>query len=268
MLKVKNLSFYYNKGRDVLSDISFDLNKNDILCLLGSNGTGKTTLLRCLLALNRPLMGTIEIDGKDITKETPRNRAKYMAYVPQASAIAFPYLAEEVVLMGRISHLTMGAKPTQKDRKLCHDVLKDLEIYHLKDKIFNQMSGGEQQMFLVARAMVQQAKILVMDEPTANLDYSNQVKILKVIKQLSQEGYSVLMTSHFPDHAFLAGNKVMLMKEGKILKIGNPEKVITSESLTRLYDTKVYVSDVTLPHEEITTKVCVPIVDNKSRGEN
>lgn len=260
MLKVKNLSFHYNKGREILSDVSFEMNKNDVLCLLGSNGTGKTTLLRCLLALNKSNRGTIEINGKDITKEPPKKRAKYMAYVPQASNMAFPYLAKEIVLMGRIAHLGPGANPNSSDRKICKDVLENLGIDHLKEKVFNQMSGGERQMFLVARAMVQQAQILIMDEPTAALDYSNQVKILQVIKQLSEEGYSILMTSHYPDHAFLSCNKVMLMKEGKIIKMGKPEEVVTSQNLTRLYETSVYVTDVELCREDITTKVCVPIL--------
>ena len=260
MLKVKNLSFHYNKGKEILSNISFELNKNDVLCLLGSNGTGKTTLLRCLLALNKSYKGNIEINGKDITNESPKKRAKYMAYVPQASTMAFPYLAKEVVLMGRIAHLGSGASPSSGDRKICQNVLEELGIDHLSGKVFNQMSGGERQMFLVARAMVQQAQILVMDEPTANLDYSNQVRILQVIKQLSEEGYSILMTSHFPDHAFLSCNKVMLMKQGKIIKMGKPEEVVTSQNLTRLYETSIYVTDVELCQEDITTKVCVPIM--------
>ncbi|WP_303859621.1 ABC transporter ATP-binding protein [Alkalibaculum bacchi] len=260
MLKVKNLSFHYNKGREILSDVSFELHKNDVSCLLGSNGTGKTTLLRCLLALNKTTKGIIKINGQDISKESPKKRAKYMAYVPQASTMAFPYLAKEVVLMGRIAHLGPGASPNNRDHKVCREVLENLGIYHLAEKVFNQMSGGERQMFLVARAMVQQAQILVMDEPTANLDYSNQVKILQIIKQLSEEGYSILMTSHFPDHAFLSCNKVMLMKGGKIIEIGKPEDAVTTQNLSNLYDTRVCVADVELCQEDITTKVCVPIM--------
>ena len=121
--------------------------------------------------------------------------------------MAFPYDVEEIVLMGRIAHLSLGASPTKKDREICYEAMDNLGISHLRSKSFNKISGGERQMVLVARAMAQQARIMIMDEPTANLDYSNQVKILQIISQLAEHGYSILMTSHFPDHAFLVCNR-------------------------------------------------------------
>ncbi len=260
MLKVENLKFYYNKEQIVLQDISFELKMHDILCLLGPNGTGKTTLLRCLLALNKPAGGAIHINGDNITKTSSRKMAKFMAYVPQASTMAFPYEAEEIVLMGRIAHLKLGASPTKKDYDICHEAIHNLGITHLKNKLFNKMSGGERQLVLVARAMAQQAQILVMDEPTANLDFSNQIKILQIINQLSEQGYSILMTTHFPDHAFLACNQVLLMKDGVVMAKGTPETVVTSENLSRLYNTDVCVATVALNGGNSTTKVCVPII--------
>jgi iron complex transport system ATP-binding protein len=260
MLKVENLRFYYNKDHEIIKDLSFDLKERDILCLLGPNGTGKTTLLRCLLALNKPVAGTIQVDGFNITRTTSRKLAKYLAYVPQASSMAFPYEAEEIVLMGRIAHLNLGASPTRKDREICYEAMECLGISHLRTKSFNKMSGGERQMVLVARAMAQQAKILIMDEPTANLDYSNQVKILQIINQLSEQGYSILMTSHFPDHAFLACNRVILMKDGVVMACGTPDNVVTSDSLSNLYQTQVCVTEATLYPGDTITKVCIPIM--------
>ena len=268
MLEVDSLKFYYSREQVIIKDISFSLHEHDILCLLGPNGTGKTTLLRCLLALNKPIAGNIFIDGVNITKTKSSKMAKYLAYVPQASSMAFPYEAEEIVLMGRIAHLSLGASPTKKDRDICCEAMECLGISHLRSKLFNKMSGGERQMVLVARAMAQQARILVMDEPTANLDYSNQVKILQIINQLSEEGYSILMTSHFPDHAFLACNRVMLMRDGVIMACGTPDKVVTSDSLSNLYQTHVCVTEATLYPDDTRTKVCIPVMRKKILKEN
>lgn len=260
MLKVQGLSFYYHRDKEVLKDISFQLERHDILCLLGPNGTGKTTMLRCLLSLNKIKNGTIEIDGVDFTKASVRERAEMVAYVPQATAMAFSYESFEVVLMGRIAHLPTGGKPTAKDKAIAYEVMEKLGITHLIHKDFNRMSGGEKQMILVTRALVQQSRILVMDEPTANLDYSNQVKILQVIKDLAEEGYAILMASHFPNHAFLACNKVALMRDGVIMAQGNPEDIVTTENLTRLYQTPVCVTEAELNFKRSVTKVCVPVM--------
>lgn len=270
MLKVENIRFCYSKNQIILNDISFELKSREVLCLLGPNGTGKTTLLRCLLSLNKPISGKILIDGFDLLKTPSRKRATYLAYVPQASTMSFPYEVEEIVMMGRTAHLGLGASPTKKDRDICLEVLDTLGILHLKSKQFSKMSGGERQMVLLARAMAQQARILVMDEPTANLDYSNQVKILQTVNNLSNQGYSILMTSHFPDHAFLACDQVLLMRDGVIMAGGPPDETVTSDSLSRLYNTKVCVTMATLFPENTSTKVCVPVMNkpNKVKENN
>ncbi len=259
MLEVLNLKFHYHADKVILRDISFSIGQGDIFCLLGPNGTGKTTLLRCLLAINKPQKGTIRIDGIDITKTKARKRAKLMAYVPQASSMAFPYVAREIVMMGRTAHLSFGASPGKKDRDICDFAIAQLGIEYLTDKQFNQISGGERQMVLLARAIAQQAKILVMDEPTANLDFSNQVRILQMINKLAMDGYSILMTSHFPDHAFLACNHVALMRDGLIIKQGNPYEIVITENLTDLYQTPVCVTEAVLPGNN-TAKVCIPLI--------
>lgn len=259
MFSVEDVCFSYDGKNKVLKGVSFELSAGDILCLLGSNGTGKTTLLRCILGLSKPSSGYIWIDGKDGAKLKNVQRAHLMAYVPQSAHLAFPYLAHEVVMMGRVSHLGHGASPTSKDKKVVADSFDRLRISHLADRRFQELSGGEQQMVLVARALAQEAMLLVMDEPTANLDYHNQVKILAAIKQLAEQGFGVLMTSHYPDHAFLACTKVALMGDGVIKSYGNPDEIVTSESLTALYDTPVIVTNADVGKLKI--KTCIPLLD-------
>ncbi|MEQ8201117.1 MAG: ABC transporter ATP-binding protein [Syntrophomonadaceae bacterium] len=261
MLTVQGLSFCYTQNRVVLKDISLELGSHDILCLLGPNGTGKTTLLRCLLLLNKVKQGSIRIDGLDLTKLPAKSRAKLMAYVPQATSMAFPYDAREVVLMGRVAHLSTGGRPSRRDRELADQAMGQLGILHLAGCMFNELSGGEKQMVLVARALAQQARIMIMDEPTANLDYSNQVRMLQVIKSLAEQGYSILMTTHLPDHAFLAGNKVALMRDGLVMAQGLPDEVLTTANLSRLYAAPVCVTTADLHPWEGETKVSIPIMN-------
>ncbi len=262
MLSVKELSFYYHPDRMILKNISFELDDHEILCLLGPNGTGKTTLLRCILSLHKTKKGSITLDGCDLAKISPKNRAAMMAYVPQATNVTFPYEAGEIVEMGRVAHLGLGGRPTAQDRRLADEAMEQMGILHMKEYQFNEMSGGEKQMALIARAIAQQAKILVMDEPTANLDYCNQVKMLKVIKTLAEQGYAILMTSHFPDHAFLACSKVVLMRDGVIMAQGLPDNVVTTGNLTRLYSTPVCVAETRLELTGTLTKVCVPVIND------
>lgn len=259
MLEVEDVHYSYHARREILKGVSFTVDDGEILCLLGSNGVGKTTLLRCLLGFMRPSSGTIRVDGQDAARLTVRERAHHMAYVPQYSSLAFPYTAREVVLMGRVSHLSGGAGHSAEDQRAVDEALERLQVTHLADRRYQEMSGGEKQMVLVARALAQQARLLVMDEPTANLDYHNQVKILAAIRYLAGQGLRILMTSHYPDHAFLACSKVALMSDGRIVSLGDPDDVVTSESLTALYDTPVHVARTEVGG--VSIKTCIPLLD-------
>lgn len=259
MLQVEDLRFSYRRKREVLRGVTFSVDSGDILCLLGSNGTGKTTLLRCLLGLSKPDSGRIFVDGTDLGRLSVKQRARFMAYVPQSTSIAFPYKAFEVVMMGRVSRLAPGAGHSREDKEAVERALERLQISHLAECRYQEMSGGERQMVLVARALAQESRLLVMDEPTANLDYHNQVKILAAIRYLSSQGLGILMTSHYPDHAFLACSKVALMKNGVISACGNPDEVVTSESLTALYDTPVHVGQTSVG--SLSIKTCIPLLD-------
>ena len=186
-----NLQYWYKPERPVLRDVSFSVASGEIVCLLGPNGTGKTTLLRCLLGLYAPKSGSVVLDGQSLSALANRERAKRMAYVPQTSALAFPYEVREVVLMGRVAHLAPGVSHRDSDREAVA-ALERLELTHLAHRRFQELSGGERQMVLVARALAQQARYLVMDEPTASLDYGNQVKILHTIRHLAQAGKALI----------------------------------------------------------------------------
>ena len=259
VIEVRDLRYAYHARREVLKGVSLTVDDGEICCLLGSNGVGKTTLLRCLLGFIKPSAGSILVDGTDAARLNVRQRAHHMAYVPQHSNLAFPYTAREVVLMGRVAHLAGAAAHNRADQEAVGSAFERLQVTHLAERRYQEMSGGEKQMVLVARALAQEAKLLVMDEPTANLDYHNQVKILAAIKSLSGQGLRILMTSHYPDHAFLACSKVALMSDGRVTALGVPDEVVTSENLTALYRTPVHVAQADV--NGTTVKTCIPVLD-------
>lgn len=250
----------------MLQGISFELSAGESMCILGPNGTGKTTLLRCLLGLGRPSAGTITWQGADLLNTSRRQRAKHLAYVPQSTALGFPYEVRDVVLMGRVSHLGMGSGPSSEDRRIVDRALERLQIGHLADRVFQQLSGGERQLVLLARAMAQQARILVLDEPTAALDYANQMRVLAIIRELVSEGFGVLMTSHSPDHAFWASGQVLMMREGATYRLGPTDDVITPSALSELYGTELTVLDTTTATQGRGAKICVPLLGRPITG--
>lgn len=262
MLEVKDLEFAYKKDKPILCGVSFALGPGDVLCLMGPNGTGKTTMLNCLLGLRKPESGKILLDGTDLSGISARKRSKLLAYVPQASALSFAYEVREAVMMGRVSHLNFGASHSRKDQEIVDAALKKLQISHLAKRNFLELSGGEKQMVLVARAMVQQAKYLLMDEPTASLDYGNQIRVLRTVHMLACEGYGILMTTHNPGHAFLACSKAMLMRDGSVVRSGDPDETVTTESLTQLYATPVAVGVTEVFGR--CCKTCVPMMEFES----
>lgn len=244
MICVEHLRFRYKNDAPVLEDVSFTLAAGESLCLLGPNGTGKTTLFRCLLSFHRPLGGRICIDDKNAAALSPKERARLIAYVPQASGLTFPYTVREAVLMGRVAHQRLGAAPSRADKRAAEAAMERLDVQRMAEHRFQELSGGERQLVLVARALAQDTCYLVLDEPTASLDYANQIRILQVIKALAKEGYAVLMTSHSPDQAFLAASRVLMLKDGRVFKDGPPETTVTSQSLSQLYGLDVCVTEV------------------------
>ena len=254
-LRVERLAFGY-PGRVVGREVSFGLEAGQVLCLLGPNGSGKTTLFRTLLRLLEPRDGAVLVDGASIAAWPRRRIARVFGYVPQAQLGTFPFTAREVVLMGRTAHVGLFGSPSTYDRRQAEAALDALGIAHLADRPYPEMSGGERQLALVARAVAQEPAILVMDEPTASLDFGNQVRVLAHVQSLARRGIAVVLSTHDPDQAFLCADLVALLHEGRLARLGPTAEVITAGTLREAYGVDVEV--VTLTREGRAVRVCLP----------
>jgi iron complex transport system ATP-binding protein len=254
ILDIKNAEFSYNGKKSIFRNVNISVNRGDVLCILGPNGTGKSTLIKCMNSLLKIKSGKILLKDKNIYSINKTELAKIMAYIPQSNGSTFAYSVLDIVLMGRAPHLSLTSVPGKNDYRIAEEALGSLGILFLKDKAYTEISGGERQLVLMARAIAQQPEILLLDEPTSHLDFGNQIRILKVINELSKRGLSVIMTSHFPDHAFLSSNKVAIMNQGTIIEMGKPEAVVTEENMKQAYGIDVKILDV-----DEHRKACIPM---------
>ena len=243
-LSVAHLSFRYG-SRAVLEDVSFEACEGELLCVLGPNGVGKSTLFKCTLGLLPDYEGQILLNGADAAKLSPRGRADLVAYIPQNHAPAFNYSVFDVALMGTTHELPAFASPGSRQREGAMRALEQLGIAELAQRGFAHLSGGEQQLALIARALAQQARILIMDEPTANLDYGNQLRVLERVRALSREGYAVLLSTHNPQHALMYADRILALRCGRAIANGPPEDTLTEELIKLLYgvDTRLVAAD-------------------------
>jgi iron complex transport system ATP-binding protein len=240
MLEVKSLDFGF-PGRTIGRGVSFSLGAGEVLCVLGPNGGGKTTLFRTLLGLLEPHGGDIHLGGSPLSSLNRGEIARRIGYVPQGHSAYFAFTVREFVLMGRTAHLGAFSSPGARDHAIALKTLESLGIAHLADKPVTEISGGERQLALVARALAQEPKLLVLDEPTASLDFGNQVRVLQRIGSLAGSGIAILFSSHDPDHAFLCARRALLLAEGRVLEIGTPREVIRPDTLERMYGVSVQV---------------------------
>ena len=240
MLEVKDLAFGF-PGRTIGRGIGFSLGAGDVMCVLGPNGGGKTTLFRTLLGLLGKHSGTITLGGDCLENLARAEIARRIGYVPQGHGAYFAFTVLEFVLMGRTAHLGAFASPGTRDLEVAKRALESLGIAALAERPVTEISGGERQLALVARALAQDPQLLVLDEPTASLDFGNQVRVLERLKYLSRRGISILFSSHDPDHAFLCASRALLLAEGHALEIGAPQAVIRPDTLARLYGVSVQV---------------------------
>jgi iron complex transport system ATP-binding protein len=244
MLAVRSLAFGF-PGRTVGRNVGFSLAAGEVMCVLGPNGGGKTTLFRTLLGLLPKHAGSVELQGHELESLSRGRIARLAGYVPQGHAGYFAYSVLEFVLMGRTSHFSAFSVPGRGDREVAERVLDSLGIARLAGRPITEISGGERQLAVVGRALAQEPRLLVLDEPTASLDYGNQVRVLERMSRLAQSGMTILFSSHDPDHAFLCAHRALLLAEGRALAIGPPADVIRAETLERLYGVSVRV----LAHE-------------------
>lgn len=258
ILNLKDLSVGYQTKKPVLSNISMTIRPGEIWCVLGPNGVGKTTLFKSILGFLHVLSGEIRINDEDIKNWTRKQLARTIGYVPQAQTNPFPFTVEDVIVMGRTSHLNALSAPDEKDMEIVERSMVMLGIGHLKHKIYTELSGGERQMVLIARALTQEPDILMMDEPTSNLDFGNQVKVLEQISYLSKKGMAILMTSHLPDHAFLCNAKVALIQKNKF-RTGMAGEMVTEENLKEAYRVNVKIVKA-MSDRGTEIRSCVPLL--------
>lgn len=238
MLAARGIHFAY-RGRTVLAGADLGLAPGELVCLLGGNGAGKSTLLRIMLGLLHPRAGEVRVDGQPLSLLARRALACRTAYVPQVHAAPFPYTVREVVTMGRLPARGLFRAPGGRDREVVERVLEHLDIGHLAARPYTEVSGGERQLALIARALAQEASLLIMDEPLAGLDYGHQVRLLARLEGLAAEGYGVLMTTHDPDQPLSGCDRVALLKDGRIAGDGPPGEVLTPDAIRMLYGVPV-----------------------------
>lgn len=238
MLEVQNavLGYRGKQGNKIVLDgLSFSLEPGELLCILGANGVGKTTMYRTVLGFLPLLGGRILIDGEDISELTKSRLAKRIAYVPQYHSPPFPYTVFDVVLMGRSVHLKQFAVPGKADEAIVYEMLERMGILDLKDEVYTKISGGERQLVLIARALAQQSSYILMDEPASNLDYGNQMRMLRTIRELAGQGIGVCFTSHYPAHAFLTEASVLAIEGSDRSQKGCAGDIITERLLGEMY---------------------------------
>ena len=247
LLSVRGLSCGYGSGL-VFRDLSFAVRPGEVLCLLGPNGCGKTTLLDTVLGLKRPASGEVLIEEKPIRQYRRHELARKIAFVPQLHQASFPYTVRQVVLMGRTAYIAPFGAPASEDEAICTAALERMGLLAYAETPYHQLSGGELKLVLLARAIGQQAQLLLMDEPTAHLDLRNELLFLEQVVSLCRdERLSLLMATHSPDHAFFLSERGLpvtaaLFSQGTIRYIGPPEKVVTPQTIQAVYGVQARIS--------------------------
>lgn len=252
-LIARDLAFGYPE-RPVGRNLNLTVETGEVLCLLGPNGCGKTTLFKTLLGLLHTQGGRVTLGDDPLADLSRAEIARRIAYVPQAQDTAFPYTASDLVLMGRTAHRGVLAAPTREDRKIAQDSLAELGIAELGSREVTTLSGGQRQLVVVARAMAQAAPLIVMDEPTASLDFGNQVAVLSEIRKLAARGTGIILSTHNPDQAFAVASRVALMQDGVIVAQGAPSEILTPVRLKAVYGV-----DVTVEKLAGGQTVCAPV---------
>ena len=250
-LDVEDITFGYD-ARNVLEHLTLHYESPDVLCILGSNGQGKSTLLQCIIGAFRTSAGSITVDGRAVAEYPPREFARKIAYIPQSHTPSFAYPVIDIVMMGRTSRMGYLANPGKEEHDAAMAQLEYLGIAHLAEKPYTGISGGERQLVMIASALAQEPELMILDEPTAHLDFGNQYKFIQLVEKLRARGMGVLMTTHFPDHALALECTTSVLSGGRIVATGNAHDIITDDAMGDLYGIEVHV-------EKIGARtICVP----------
>lgn len=253
ILEVKNLSYGYHRDKILFKNVSFSLERGTVFSILGANGAGKSTLMNCIANLLTPIKGEIYLKGKNMSGMPLKTISQIIGYVPQMHSAAYGYEVRDYVVMGRAPYLDFFEKPSKVDYEIVDETLEEMGITKLAHRPFTELSGGERQQVCIARAIVQQPDIIMLDEPTNHLDYGNQLRMMHQISRLADKGFTILITSHMPDHVlFLGGNVGMLRRDGSFIS-GKNEEILTEENLRNLYHVDVHL----IYMEALNRVVCV-----------
>ncbi len=264
-LSVEKGSFYYKKNVPIFENINFEVNEGEILAILGPNGAGKTTMLRCITGMLKWKAGKSLLDGEDIASMPPRNLWSKMAYVPQAKSVSSAYTALEMVLLGRSSHLNIFEAPKQQDVDKAMEVLEFLGISRLADKKCSEVSGGELQMILIAKALASEPKVLILDEPESNLDFKNQLVVLDAMSNLAARGMTCIFNTHYPAHALQRAQKALILSKGGAYVFGDTVSVVTEENIRNAFGVDAVIGEIETPGNLLKNVVPINIVES---GEN
>lgn len=237
-LQARQLSYRIG-DRLILDNVSLDMKAGDNIALLGANGAGKSTLMKLLLGLLTPHAGDVLIEGQRMRAMKRRAVARQIAYVPQSHVPSFPFSVAHIVGQGRLPTDGLGHTPSRDDKTSVEQVLTELGILHLSERPYTELSGGERQLVLIARAMVQRANIIILDEPVTGLDYGHQLRLLALLKRLAAQGISILSSTHRPEHALASANRVLVLHDGQLIADGAPHDVIDGALMARLYQVAV-----------------------------
>jgi len=244
-IKVSGLSFDY-PGKPVLKGISLTLSEGSFTAVLGPNGCGKTTLLKNISGYLKPRKGEIRVLNKSVPGLNARERARMIGYIPQNTAVGFSFTCHEVVSMGRLPYLGRFQWETMTDRKAVQESMELTGTWNLRDRLINSVSGGEMQRVLIARALAQQPKVLLMDEPVSHLDIKFQMDIINLVGRLCDEfGITAVAVLHDINLASRYCSQIVLMKEGRIISTGSASGVITEKNLKNVFDVEI---EVLKPH--------------------
>lgn len=262
-LEVSKGFFKFKKTDYILRDINFSLVDGDVLSVLGPNGVGKTTLIKCLTGLLPWTRGETFIDGQNISAMREGDLWSKISYIPQKRNFSFSYTGLEMVLFGSTSSLNIFERPSQKEIERAREVMKMIEIDHLAGKVASEMSGGELQMLLIARSLVKDPKIIILDEPESGLDYKNQIIILDLIKKLSASGVIIVMNTHYPDHALKISNKCLLLNYDKTYKFGETREVLNRENLKKSFSVEVKIEKISVAGKDYESIIPLGIAEER-----
>lgn len=251
-LRIAKLGFAYPNGKQIFTEVDFSLKKGEIFTILGPNGAGKSTLLNCIGNLSEPTQGGIFLEKDNIKDLTLCQFAKRVAYVPQIHQPTYAFTVEEFVAMGRTPYLSAFKKLGHQDQRMIEEAMELVRITHLRSKAYTQLSGGERQLVTIARAIAQEPDFILLDEPTAHLDFGNQIKTMKLVKKLTDRGYGIIMTTHNPDQVFFIGGRVGVLNRSGVFEIGVVDQYLSEELLSRLYNEPVHL----FYSDQLNRKIC------------